>query len=106
MLERDAPLPPRRTRGRSRERIWRAGQCAWHRDCVIARQPPGPILISGPELLFDEKSAKTGAVDEKVTLDCAAIGDRHTADISRLAVHRHIDDLALDPLDALPFGAA
>src|SRR3546814_7235582 len=64
MLERDAPLPARRARGRAGERRAiappRAGNCAR----TVAGQPGGPVGIADAERLPEEQRAQARAVDD------------------------------------------
>src|SRR5207248_5836861 len=66
VLERNSPLPPRRTRRRPSQRQMIAAELARHRKRPVARQPLRPILKSGLERLLDQQPAKAGAIDEKI----------------------------------------
>src|SRR5207248_4809906 len=69
VLERNAPLPARLARGRTRVRgEWRS-VLARRRDGAVARQPFGPILVSRVQRLLDQQPGKAAAVDEQIGLE-------------------------------------
>ena len=76
VLQRDAPLPATRARGRAGEGVRRTGKMAGHGHRAIAHQPFAPVDIAGAQFLFDQQAAKAGAVDEQLTLDGSAAGER------------------------------
>src|SRR3546814_10281791 len=83
MLERDAPLPPRRLRGRSRQRLPVGGALARDGERAVARQPRAPVLEPRLHHLLDQQPAKPRAIDEQIARDFAPVGKRseeHTSE--------------------------
>src|SRR5947209_14987718 len=103
MLERDAPLPAARARGRAGKRVGRTRKMAGHGYRAIAHQPFAPLDVAGAQFLLDQQTAKAGAVDEQLTLDRSA-GEHDRADVTSFAVEARVDDLALDAPHALALG--
>src|SRR5436305_9397295 len=101
MLERDAPLPAARARGRAGKRGGRTRKSAGHGYRAIAHQPFAPLDVAGAQFLLDQQTAKAGAVDEQLTLDRSAAGERDRADVTGFVIEASLDDLALDAPHAL-----
>jgi hypothetical protein len=73
MLERNAPLPAGRMGRGPRKGIGRSGMGGRHGPGPVGRKPVAPVLPSGAQLLFDEQSAKTRAIDEQIAFDPIAV---------------------------------
>src|SRR5436190_11237456 len=61
VLQRNAPLPSRLARRRTRIRMERFGPRARNGNRPIARQPLAPVVIAGLERLLDQQSAESRA---------------------------------------------
>src|SRR4051794_10146417 len=101
VLQRDAPLPATRARGRAGEGVGRTWKRARHGYCAIAQQPFAPVDVAGAQFLLDQQTAKTGAVDEQLTLNRLPAGESDGLDVSGFAIEARLDDLALDAPHAL-----
>src|SRR3546814_20490850 len=53
MLERDAPLPPRRLRGRSRQRLPVGGAPARDGERAVARQQRAPVITDESHVVIE-----------------------------------------------------
>src|SRR3546814_671903 len=106
MLERDAPLPARRARGRAGERRAIAPQRAGNCDRTVAGQPGGPVGIADAERLPEEQRAEARAVDEEIALHPRAVFERDAGDEAGFAVLLDRDDTAFGAGHPLPLGAA
>ena len=73
VLQRNAPVPSRRARGR--HRVWRARSLVrhLHGHRAIVRQIVAPILVAGLQRAFDEHAAKTGAIDVQIGLQAVSL---------------------------------
>src|SRR5947209_10056086 len=101
VLQRDAPWPAGRMRGRPRVGQQRIGALGRYRDGTVARQPLAPILGWYAELLAEEQAAKARAVDEQIAAHPAVVVELHCGDEASLAVLLDLDDLAFDALGAV-----
>ena len=104
VLERDPPLPAGSPRGRASQRLLIVTAFARHRDRAVARQPFGPILEAGFELLLDKQPAEARAVDEKVAFDAASIGQQDSLHEPRFRVLDDVDDAPFRAPDAQRLG--
>ena len=104
VLQRDAPLPPRLSRGGAGVRRQQARILTGNRQRPVAGQPMAPVLIAGLQRALDQEPAKARAVDIEGAAQFAAIFQFQGPDIAGLAVQGHIRDLALHPGHAQAFG--
>ena len=101
MLQRDAPLPARPVRGRTRVRRQRPRPArARHRKGTVAQQPLAPVLIAHAHRVADQQTAHARAVDEQVSIHPAAIGEHDMVEEAVTATPVGGDDPSFDPLDA------
>ena len=101
VLQRDPPLPAGWTCGGARVgRDAVLGVGARHGDRAVARQPVGPVLVSGSQCLLDQQPAEAGAVDKQLAAQHGAIlkGDRFNEAV--FAAQCVVADLALDAAHA------
>src|SRR5690606_15712197 len=103
MLQRNAPLPAGRARGRTRVRCDAMRRGSLHRERAVGRQPLAPILVARLERLFDEQAAKARAIDEQIAFDARAVFHDERGHVAGFAVLLDARDLAFDALDALRF---
>src|SRR5438874_230871 len=106
VLERDAPLPARRARGRARERQMIAAELARHSKRPVAREPFRPIVETGLQRLLNQQAAKSRTVDEEVGFDPCAALQHHPLHEAGLTVLHDVDDAAFGTYDARRFGEA
>src|SRR5688500_17111057 len=59
-----------------------------------------PVFVAGAQCLFDQQAAKTRTIEEQLAFDLRTTRELHGGDVARFPMHRHIDDLAFDALDA------
>ena len=104
VLERNAPLPARRVRGRAGVGQERVGPRRRDRDGAVAGQPVRPVLEADAELLAEQQAAESRAVDEQVAAHAPVVLEPHGGDEPSLAILLDADDPALDPLGAVRFG--
>jgi len=96
MLQRNAPLPAGRVRGRAgvgNQAL--AADLAADRHRAVTGQPVLPVVVAGMQRLFDQQSAKTRAVDEQVAVERGAGIEREPFDEARFRMQVDIDHLAL-----------
>src|SRR5262245_20600591 len=62
-----------------------------------------PILVVNLQRLTHEQRAETGAVDEQVAFDLAAVVEPNRRDLAVRSVRLDLDDLAFDAPDAERF---
>src|SRR5439155_21437394 len=105
VLQRDAPLPARLTRGRPGVRSQRIGPRARHGHRPVARQPVAPVLVTRFQSLFDEECAEAGTVDEKIGLNRLAAFKSDRSDVA-IVVLLYVNDLAFGAPDPVLFGQA
>jgi hypothetical protein len=65
-----------------------------------------PVLVAGVQCFLDQQAAKTGAVDEQITLELFTALQGHSLDEAVLGAQLHLDDPALDSLHAARLGIA
>ena len=104
VLQRDAPLPACRLRGRAGVRRHLTDLGAGNRDRAIARKPMSPVVIAGAQRFFDQQAAKPAAIDEELAGDLASVIEFDRRDISVFAVKANIADAPFDAGDAARFG--
>ncbi len=104
MLQWNAPLPARGARRRACVRRRGAGLLAGYGHRAVAGQPVRPVVVAGGERLLDEQAAKTRAIDEQFAVDARAGLQGHRFDEAVRGAQAHVDDLALDALDATRLG--
>ena len=104
VLQRNAPLPPRLSRGGPGVGRQRPGVLARHGQSPVAGQPVAPVLIAGLQRPLDQEPAKARAVDVESAAHFAAVLEFQGPDIAGLAIQGHIRDLAFYPRDAEAFG--
>src|SRR5205809_7428871 len=104
MLERDPPLPAGGVGGGTGERIGLARIAAGDRYRAVTWKPVSPVFVAGAESLFDEQSAKAGAVDEQIAFDSPTVRQSNRLNVAGLAVEFDVDDLAFNPLHAGAYG--
>ncbi len=101
VLQRDAPLPPRRPRRRAGQRFAITGQRAGYGDGAVARQPLAPVGERHAKFLPDQQRAEARAVDEKLAFDACAAFQDHGRNEAALTIALDRSDPAFGPLHAL-----
>ncbi len=71
---------------------------------AVARQPVGPVFITGVQRLFDQQPAKARAVDEQVACDASPAFERDRGDKAALAIQLYIIHPPFLPHDAALLG--
>src|SRR5690349_21182538 len=93
-------------RRRTRVGIEPAAVAGRRRNRPIAREPMGPVLVSGFQSLLDEQAAKAGAVDEQLAFYHPAVVQLHGFNKAVFGALSDVDDLPLDATDPGAFGVA
>src|SRR5690606_17891236 len=104
MLQRNAPAPTGFMRDRSGVRYCWTDHLGLQRDSTIANEPMRPIFVPGAKGLLDQETAKTGTVDEEITIDSLARFQHESFYESRFSVLLDILDLAFHPLHTEALG--
>ena len=76
------------------------GSLTGHGGRAIAGQPVVPILVTRVQRVLDQEAAKSGAIDEEISLDALAAVEGQRLDESVFGLERHGLNLTLRPLYA------
>src|SRR3954470_7351180 len=98
MLQRDAPLPACIPRRRARVSDGRFTCRARNGNSSVTRQPMTPILVPCVQGLLDQKTAKSGTVNEQIALDTLAPLECHAADEAILRENVCVNDFAFSAI--------
>ena len=104
MLQWNAPAPACLVRDRAGVGHCRSDRFCLHCYGAVARQPMRPILILGVQRLFDQHTAKAGAVDEEIAFDDLARIEHERLDEAGIAILADVLDLPLDTLRTMALG--
>src|SRR6185312_7971453 len=103
MLQRNSPLPAGRTGTGHRVRCELRGALGGDGHSAIAGQPIGPVLVTRLQRLLDDQTPEAGSIDEELTADFAAIGERQALYEPVRRTQADIRYLPFDPPHAMPF---
>ena len=104
VLQRDAPLPARRARGRLRKRPELRPMFARHRHRAVAGQPMAPVIIGRAQDAFDQHGAKARTIDEQIGRQRLAGLQDDRVNMVTLTLACGIRHLTLDPAHAIALG--